>query len=291
MAVLYDRDIDPVRNDRTDGLHEVCVDASQGSSGEQPKKYELQWKRPRRYTYVNPAPHERSQFRGEIGSNDDKVHFGASSADQLGAGTLHPTVTMYVVCDEGHNRDWSRRWSSHGLDTTSRSAARTMVDAWSRLIWRSAKARPRVPSSFASRGSARSLLIVSANASETGSTRIIARSRTRSFHVFGPSSATTGLPDASEAASVVLRDDGPSASAKSSTSQPARASERAWAGRTPVKFSAFSRPPCLARAQTLRPDGESAPGAPSSNSLASGVVRRSSKSPSSTVFRATASCP
>src|SRR5512142_2691706 len=68
-----------------------------------------------------------------------------------------------------------------------------------------------------------------------GGVTATARSATSRGHCSGPSIATTGLPAASAAASVPLRDEAPPRSGNRTTSTAVSSAETSYAERTPVK--------------------------------------------------------
>jgi hypothetical protein len=105
VAELYRCKVDSVRHDRTDGVHEIRVDAPEGSAGEEPVQSELQRERSPRDANAHPALHELPEIGSEMDRDDNESHPFAASADKLGARTLHPAVVVNVVRDEGHDRE------------------------------------------------------------------------------------------------------------------------------------------------------------------------------------------
>src|ERR1019366_9543969 len=172
--------------------------------------------------------------------------------------------------------------TTHTQTTTSSSRPRTAAAVRAGPICCSANARPRLPSASRRPSSASSDAIPSARPLDVGSTTSTASWRTSSDQRRGPSSAITGAPDASDPASVPLREDGPPAPMNSRASQPASASESSCGSSVPLKESESASPRARAPATHDSAAGEDGPGAPSSSSSTSTPRSSSARSASST---------
>jgi hypothetical protein len=93
-----------IRDDRTEGLHQIGSSPSHSDPTESEKAEKLEREGSRRDSDLDPSFDQRLQVGAKVSSYDDEPHLGMGGANQLGPRPLHPATISNGVSDQGDRR-------------------------------------------------------------------------------------------------------------------------------------------------------------------------------------------